>query len=64
MSNFLFVGHFIFISKRFGNTDQKKEWLTQLISMNKLASYCLTEPNSGSDSASMVTKKLKKCKSH
>jgi len=42
------------LKKRFGNPYQKKEWLAQITSMEKLASYCLTEPNSGSDSISMV----------
>ena len=54
MSNFAFGEGFLLNHQRFGNPEQKKQWLTELTSMNKLASYCLTEPNSGSDSASMV----------
>ncbi len=41
---------------RFGTNDQRKKFLPDLVSMNKLASYCLTEPGSGSDAASLVTK--------
>jgi alkylation response protein AidB-like acyl-CoA dehydrogenase len=29
---------------RFGNDAQRAEWLPQLIGMEKIASYCLTEP--------------------
>ena len=40
---------------QFGNDEQKKNWLPELISMDRFASYCLTEPDSGSDSQSMKT---------
>ena len=43
------------ISKN-GNTFVKKEFLEPMIKMNKICSYCLTEPNSGSDSAALATK--------
>ncbi|XP_075728748.1 isobutyryl-CoA dehydrogenase, mitochondrial isoform X3 [Rhipicephalus microplus] len=39
----------------FGNHDQKLKWLPELCTMEKFASYCLTEPGSGSDAASLVT---------
>lgn len=39
----------------FGNEEQKKEFCTRLSSMEYLATYCLTEPNSGSDAAAMKT---------
>lgn len=39
----------------FGNEDQKKMWIPQLASMEKLASYCLTEPGAGSDAGSLST---------
>ena len=29
---------------QFGQEDQKEFWIPQLASMEKLASYCLTEP--------------------
>lgn len=43
----------------FGAEDLKKEWLPQLATMDKFSSYCLTEPNSGSDAASLSTKAVK-----
>lgn len=39
----------------FGNEDQKKTWIPQLASMEKFASYCLTEPGAGSDAGSLST---------
>ena len=38
---------------RFGGEDQRKRFLPQLASMEHFASYCLTEPGSGSDAASL-----------
>ena len=40
---------------RFGNDEQRKTWLPKLTSMELVASYCLTEPGSGSDAAAMKT---------
>jgi alkylation response protein AidB-like acyl-CoA dehydrogenase len=40
----------------FGNPDQRRRWLPDLCAMNRLASYCLTEPDSGSDAASLKTR--------
>ena len=39
----------------FGNEEQKKTWIPSLASMEKMASYCLTEPGAGSDAASLTT---------
>ena len=39
----------------FGNEEQRRSYLPGLISMQQCASYCLTEPNSGSDAASLST---------
>lgn len=39
----------------FGNAKQKEKWLPKLATMDLLASYCLTEPGSGSDAASLKT---------
>ncbi|MEM8635442.1 MAG: isobutyryl-CoA dehydrogenase [Pseudomonadota bacterium] len=44
---------------RFGEEEQRQYWLPKLTSMELIASYCLTEPGSGSDAASMTTKALK-----
>ena len=40
---------------RFGNETVRQRWGTALMSGEKLASYCLTEPNAGSDAASLTT---------
>jgi alkylation response protein AidB-like acyl-CoA dehydrogenase len=39
----------------FGSGEQRKYYLPDLVSMQQCASYCLTEPNSGSDAASLST---------
>jgi alkylation response protein AidB-like acyl-CoA dehydrogenase len=39
----------------YGNEAQRKKFLPALTSMQKFGSYCLTEPNSGSDAASLST---------
>jgi alkylation response protein AidB-like acyl-CoA dehydrogenase len=39
----------------FGNADIKARFLPQLVGMDKIASYCLTEPGSGSDAAALTT---------
>ncbi len=45
----------IWMISKFGSKELKTEWFPQLSSGEKLASYCLTEPGSGSDSASLRT---------
>ena len=44
---------------RFGNEEQRQRLLPKLCSMEWLASYCLTEPNSGSDAAALKTKAVR-----
>jgi alkylation response protein AidB-like acyl-CoA dehydrogenase len=39
----------------FGDDEQRAQWLPQLTTMEKIASYCLTEPGSGSDAAALRT---------
>lgn len=39
----------------FGSADVKARFLPGLVSMEKIASYCLTEPGSGSDAAALKT---------
>ena len=39
----------------FGTESQKEKYCTSLSTMEKIASYCLTEPGSGSDAAALVT---------
>jgi butyryl-CoA dehydrogenase len=41
---------------RFGTEEQKREWLPKLTSGEALGCYALTEPGSGSDPASLVTR--------
>lgn len=40
----------------FGNETQRQHYLPDLTSMRTFASYCLTEPDSGSDAASLKTR--------
>ncbi len=40
----------------FGTEEQRAHWVPKLCSMEKMVSYCLTEPGSGSDAASLRTK--------
>lgn len=44
---------------RYGTEAQKKKYLPKLCSMEWFASYCLTEPSSGSDAASLRTKAVR-----
>jgi acyl-CoA dehydrogenase len=39
----------------FGGAELKARYLPQLVGMDKIASYCLTEPGSGSDAAALKT---------
>jgi alkylation response protein AidB-like acyl-CoA dehydrogenase len=49
-----------FMIDKFGSEYLKKTYLSKLTTMEFLGSYCLTEPNSGSDAASLSTSALKK----
>ncbi|WP_336488075.1 acyl-CoA dehydrogenase family protein [Methylobacterium nigriterrae] len=40
----------------FGDAEQRRRWLPGLMSMDSIASYCLTEAGSGSDAASLRTR--------
>ncbi len=40
---------------KYGNAKQRSHFVPALASMEKLGSYCLTEPNAGSDAASLAT---------
>jgi alkylation response protein AidB-like acyl-CoA dehydrogenase len=44
---------------RFGNEEQRLLWLPKLTSMEWIASYCLTEPGSGSDAAALKTRAVR-----
>ena len=45
----------IWMVSKFASEDLKEEWFPALSQGTKLASYCLTEPGSGSDAASLKT---------
>ena len=40
----------------FGTDEQRNKWLPKLCTMESIASYCLTEPGSGSDAAALRTR--------
>lgn len=43
----------------YGSAEQRTKWLPALVSMEKLASYCLTEPGAGSDAAALSTRAVR-----
>jgi alkylation response protein AidB-like acyl-CoA dehydrogenase len=43
---------------RFGSDEQRRRWLPRLCTMEFLASYCLTEPGSGSEASALSTRAL------
>jgi alkylation response protein AidB-like acyl-CoA dehydrogenase len=44
---------------RFGTREQRARFLPELMTMAHLASYCLTEPGSGSDAAALATRAVR-----
>ena len=44
---------------RFGSAAVKAKYLPSLVTMDRLASYCLTEPGSGSDAAALKTRAVR-----
>ncbi len=44
---------------RFGSARVKAKYLPSLVTMDRLASYCLTEPGSGSDAAALKTRAVR-----
>ncbi len=40
----------------FGSDELRAAWVPELVSMRKIASYCLTEPGAGSDAAALSTR--------
>ena len=43
----------------YGNEEQRHRFLPSLTTMEKIASYCLTEPSSGSDAAALKTRAVR-----
>jgi alkylation response protein AidB-like acyl-CoA dehydrogenase len=44
---------------RFGGPEQRRRFLPELVGMDRLVSYCLTEPGAGSDAASLKTRAVR-----
>eukprot|EP01132_Coremiostelium_polycephalum_P006059 gene6059-7547_t len=44
---------------QYGTEEQRQKYLPSLVKMEKVASYCLTEPGSGSDAASLSTRAVR-----
>jgi alkylation response protein AidB-like acyl-CoA dehydrogenase len=44
---------------RFGSDELKARYLPAMVTMEKMGSYCLTEPGSGSDAAALKTRAIK-----
>src|ERR1700740_3565590 len=44
---------------RFGSAEVKQKYLPSMITMERMGSYCLTEPGSGSDAAALKTKAVR-----
>jgi alkylation response protein AidB-like acyl-CoA dehydrogenase len=44
---------------RFGSVEQRARYLPDLVTMRHFASYCLTEPGSGSDAAALATRAVR-----
>ncbi|AGZ52309.1 isobutyryl-CoA dehydrogenase [Mycobacterium kansasii] len=40
----------------FGTDEQRKDWIPRLATMDVIASYCLTEPDAGSDASALGTR--------
>lgn len=45
----------VWMIDRFGNDEQRQRFIPKLASMEQLSSYCLTEPEAGSDAAGLRT---------
>lgn len=41
---------------KFGDEETRQKWLPKLVTLDILASYCLTEPSNGSDAGSLTTR--------
>ncbi|MBS7809977.1 acyl-CoA dehydrogenase family protein [Roseococcus pinisoli] len=57
ISAFLSIHNMVaWMTDRWGTDAQRAQWLPSLLTMEKVASYCLTEPGSGSDAVALATK--------
>lgn len=58
-NNFLTLSMCCWMIDTYGTEEQRQKFLPKLTTMEHFASYCLTEPSSGSDAASLLTKAVK-----
>ena len=57
VASFLSIHNMVaWVVDRFGSDDLKRHYLPKLTTMEMIASYCLTEPASGSDAAALTTR--------
>lgn len=57
ISAFLSIHNMVaWMTDRWGTDAQREEWLPKLLTMEKVASYCLTEPGAGSDAVALATR--------
>lgn len=45
-----------YLIEKYAQEDRRQEWLGSILTMEKLTSYCLTEPGAGSDAAAVSTR--------
>ena len=57
VSSFLSIHNMVvWMVSSFGDASMKARYLPELVTMQRIASYCLTEPGSGSDAAALRTR--------
>jgi alkylation response protein AidB-like acyl-CoA dehydrogenase len=49
----------IWMVDSYGSEEQRARWIPELVTMQHLGSYCLTEPGAGSDAASLTTRAVR-----
>jgi alkylation response protein AidB-like acyl-CoA dehydrogenase len=54
----------LFMIEKFGSAEQRERWLPAGCAFDLLTSYCLTEPDSGSDAQAMKTTAVQKQDGH
>ena len=60
VSSFLSIHNMcVWMIDQFGSEELKEKWLTKLCEMTLVSSYCLTEPDCGSDAAALKTSAIK-----
>lgn len=57
---FIYCSMCAWMVDEFGSDEQRAKVVPELCTMDRLASYCLTEPSAGSDAANLQTRAVKK----